>query len=78
MHIFYTLRRILLRMENASDKVVDKIRIYILYLITSFTENRAVDDVERYGTARHRLQYVYTACTLHAGFLRLQTNTENM
>jgi hypothetical protein len=39
-------------MGNASDKVVDKIRIYILYVITSFTENRAVDNVEKYGTAR--------------------------
>jgi D-alanyl-D-alanine dipeptidase len=53
----YTLmiisRSVLLRMRNASDKTVEKIKTYILYPVTLF-ENLAVNELMRkkYGRAR--------------------------
>jgi hypothetical protein len=60
------------------SKVVEKIKTRLVCSVTFFLffEDRTVlDNVEKYCTAG---QATYGARALHAGYLRLQTHTENM
>jgi len=46
--LLITSRSVLPKMKNVSHKVVEKIKIHILYSITFFFENRAIyDNVEK-------------------------------
>jgi len=64
--------------ELFQTKAVEKIKTHILCSITFF-ENRVVYEISGkilYNTAGHRWQY--GAWALRAGYLRLQTHTQNM
>jgi len=58
--------------------VADKIKTHISCPVTFFEYRAVWDEVEKhlYSRAGHRWQY--GACALHAGYLRLQTHTQNM
>jgi len=74
-----TSRSFLLRIRNVSDKICREIQN------THFTSNhffffkscRLCDDVEKY-TEPDRQQMTNGACAFHAGYLSLQTHTQNM
>ena len=53
-------RSVLFRMKNYLDKVVEKIKMHILYTVTFFPQEsyRLWGNVEKYGTVRgHRYKY---------------------
>jgi len=65
-------------MKSVSDKTVEKIKIRILCSAT-FSKSRAVNEItwkKWYMQAGHKWQY--DACALRAGWVRLQTFTQNM
>jgi hypothetical protein len=62
-------RRILLGIRNVSDKVLEKIKPYILCSVT-FSENRAVYEIRWKNVVqpdRPQTTIQYGACLLHAG-----------
>ena len=64
---------------NISDKFVQKIKLRVLYKITSRKSCLLFDPVEKYVRPRQATDDNTTdACALHAVQLRLQTNTQNM
>jgi hypothetical protein len=71
---------ILLRTKNVSDKIrQEKIKIHTFMFNKGFFENRAVYEIMWENTVQpDRPQLHYGACSLHAGYLRLQTHTQNM
>jgi hypothetical protein len=58
-------RWILFRIRNISEKVVEKIKTYILYSVTSFWKSYlSYDNVEKYDTATQATNYnIITAKT---------------
>jgi len=67
-------------MTNIADKIcIENQNTHFVFNFLFFLENRAVyaimwkNIVDRTG---HRWQY--GACTFHAGYLKLETHTENM
>jgi hypothetical protein len=73
-------RWILPRMRDIWAKVVQKIHTHILYSVTFFSENRALYEImwkNMVQPDRPRMTIQHSACVLYAGYLRLQTHTQN-
>jgi len=71
---------ILLRMRNVSVKFVEKIKTYVSHSVT-FSQNCVVYEIMWKNTVqpgRPQMIIQNGACTLQAGYLRLQTHTQNM
>jgi len=65
-------------LKTFQTKVVQKTKINILRSMTFLRENRTVYNVVvKYGTARQGHRQQYGARAWHAGYLRLQTHTQN-
>ena len=67
-------RSILLRRRNFYRKFVDKIKTHfsIIFFLKSW---RLWGNVEKYGRPEQATEF--GACTLHAGWIRLQAHTQN-
>jgi hypothetical protein len=80
IYIFYQSRSFLLRKRNVSDKVVEKKSKHVL-CSTNFNFSNIVPFFRQsrkiwYSRTGHR--WLYGACALHAGYLRLQTHSQNI
>jgi len=65
-------------MKNVSDNSCGENKIHNLCSITfSLKSCRLWDNVEKCCRAR-QATWQYGACTFHAGYLRLQTHTQNI
>ena len=64
-------------MKNISDKFVEKIKTQVLCSLTLFFENRAVYEIVWKNIVEPQRPQM-TICALHAGYLMLQTRTQNM
>ena len=80
IHFWTYLAQFFLEWEMFQTKVVEKIKTHIFYSI-QFFENRAIfwENVgeKKYCRAGAGHKWQYGACALHAGYLRLETNTQN-
>jgi len=77
-NIYLYLSRFLQR-QISRTKVVEKIKTNILISITFFFRKSCSlsDNVEKYSRSGLATND-YSACAFHAGYLRLQTHTQNM
>jgi hypothetical protein len=82
IHFLSYIAQFLLKWETFQVKVVEKTKTCISYSITSPPppQNHSIyeDNVEKYCGARQATDANIGAYTLHAGFLILQTHTQNM
>jgi len=74
-------RWILLRIRNISHKIcTENLNIHFMFN-DSFPENRAVYEImwkNMVQPDRPQMKMQYGTCALHAGYLRLQTHTQNI
>jgi len=72
-----TYNRILLKMRNVSDKYCRENQNTLLYsIIISQKSCFLRDNVEKYGSAgQPQITIQYDTCTLHTGYVGLQTHT---
>ena len=74
-HFLSYLTQFFLKTRNFADKFVEKIKTHILCPVNFIQKPcRLWENVEKYCTAGETIY----ACSMHAGYIRLQTDTQNI